>query len=63
MVVRGQEYRKKSRHHAVREYFYGKKPQDFFPFSFDVTFAEIKIFKVGGIMHKLVPANIIYYIS
>lgn len=48
VVVRGREFRRTARNRAMREYFYGKEPKSLFPFSFDVAFAEIKIFKIGG---------------
>ena len=34
----------------MREYFYGKKgPNSFFPFSFDVRFSDIELYKIGGV--------------
>ena len=48
--MRSREFRRFSRNSALREYFYGKVPHPLFPFSFDVPFAEIKIFKIGGIL-------------
>ena len=35
---------------AVREYFYGKPGgTSYFPFSFDVPFSEVQIYKIGGV--------------
>ncbi len=48
VVVRSREFRRQSRNSALREYFYGKEPHPLFPFSFDVPFADVKIFKIGG---------------
>lgn len=48
VVVRSRDFRRQSRNYAVREYFYGKEPRNLFPFSFDVPFAEVTIFKIGG---------------
>ncbi len=46
--MRSREFRKKSRHLATKEYFYGKQSQKLFPFSFDVPFSEVQLFKIGG---------------
>lgn len=49
VVVRSKEYRKKTRDEGVREYFYGRKGlNSYFPFNFEVTFSEVKIFKIGA---------------
>ena len=50
VVARSKFYRKESRKLAVKEYFYGMEggPGQLFPFSFDVLFSEVKIFKIGG---------------
>ena len=39
------------------EYFYGRKPQTFFPFSYDVPFSEVKIYKIGGEFTAGIPYN------
>lgn len=46
--MRTREFRRRSRDEVVREYFYGKKPHTFFPFSFEVQFSEVQIYKIGG---------------
>ena len=52
VVVRSKEFRKKTRDEGVREYFYGKKGlNSYFPFNFEVSFSEVKIFKIGGLQH------------
>lgn len=48
VVVRSQDFRRKTRHGAVREYFYGVEPRNIFPFSYDVPFASVKLFKIGA---------------
>ena len=49
VVQRSRPYRKESRKEAVREYFYGKLGGTaYFPFSFDVPFSEVQIYKIGG---------------
>jgi polyribonucleotide 5'-hydroxyl-kinase len=48
VVVRTREFRKKTREEAVREYFYGKKPHLLSPFSFDVSFSEVQVCKIGA---------------
>lgn len=47
MVVRSQETRRNARDERVRNYFYGMK-LNFYPHIFEVRFADIKIFKIGG---------------
>ena len=46
--MRTREFRRRSRDEVVREYFYGKKPHTFFPFSFEVQFSEVQIYKIGA---------------
>ena len=46
--MRTREFRKKTREEVVREYFYGKNPHVLSPFSFDVSFSDVEIFKIGG---------------
>ena len=54
--------RRASRDERIREYFYGKKgPMSFFPFTFDVNFSDVKIYKIGGeeipsLLNRLVPS-------
>lgn len=48
MVVRTREFRRKTREDVVREYFYGKNPWPLSPFSFEVSFSDVEIFKIGG---------------
>lgn len=48
VVVRTREFRRKTREDVVREYFYGKKPHPLSPFSFEVSFSDVEIFKIGG---------------
>lgn len=48
VVVRSREFRRASRLGATKEYFYGRGPHPLFPFSFDVSFASIKLFKIGA---------------
>lgn len=45
--MRSQETRRTGRDDRVRAYFYGRKT-NFFPHIFEVKFADIKIFKIGG---------------
>ncbi|XP_058053652.1 protein CLP1 homolog [Anopheles bellator] len=47
VVERTRSQRTESRDQRIREYFYGSK-MPLFPHSFDVKFADIKIFKVGS---------------
>ena len=46
--MRSRDFRRRNREEAVREYFYGRKPHTLFPFSFEVPFAEVQIYKIGG---------------
>ena len=49
VVQRSRTYRKESRKEAVREYFYGKLGGTaYFPYSFDVAFSEVQLYKIGG---------------
>ena len=52
VVVRTQETRRSGRDDRVREYFYGSKG-NLYPHSFTVSFADIKIFKIGGEINKV----------
>ena len=41
--------RRATREEKIREYFYGKKGLlSYFPFTFDVKFSDVKIYKIGG---------------
>ena len=60
VVQRSRTYRKESRKEAVREYFYGKRSgTSYFPYSFDVAFSEVQLFKIGGIQDQehLLPSG------
>ncbi|KFD64319.1 hypothetical protein M514_09924 [Trichuris suis] len=45
---RSTEARKALRRSRVHEYFYGTAQQPFFPHSFDISFSEVLIFKIGA---------------
>ncbi len=49
-VVRSREFRRRTRDEAIKEYFYGRKgsKNSIFPFSFDVPFSSVTIYKIGG---------------
>lgn len=46
--MRTREFRRRNREDALREYFYGRKPHLLSPFSFEVAFSEVQIYKIGG---------------
>ena len=46
--MRDRQFRKQTRENSVREFYYGLKSEPLFPFSFDVPFGDVKIFKIGG---------------
>ncbi len=48
VVVRSREFRRENRERSVRQYFYGTKQNTLFPFSFEVEFSDVQIYKVGG---------------
>lgn len=53
VVTRSKEYRSEYRDSRIREYFYGTGVKgsavtQFYPHSFDVPFAQMKIFKIGA---------------
>lgn len=52
VVVRSKQYRTEARDARIREYFYGTPLKTattrFYPHSFDVPFAQMKIFKIGA---------------
>ena len=47
--MRSKSVRRSNRIERIHEYFYGKKGLlSFFPYTFDVKFSDIKIYKIGG---------------
>ena len=49
VVVRSKSVRRANRIERIHEYFYGKKgPLSFFPYTFDINFSDVKIYKIGG---------------
>ena len=41
--------RRSNRIERIHEYFYGKKGLlSFFPYTFDIKFSDVKIYKIGG---------------
>jgi len=52
VVVRSKQFRTEARDARIREYFYGTPHKiantRFYPHSFDVPFAQMKIFKIGA---------------
>ena len=47
--MRSKSVRRSNRIERIHEYFYGKKgPLSFFPYTFDINFSDIKIYKIGG---------------
>lgn len=49
VVSRSRAVRRATREEKIREYFYGKKgPLSYFPFTFDIKFSDLKIYKIGG---------------
>ena len=59
VVVRSREFRRESRMERLRSYFYGKKPHNFFPFSFDIALSDIEVFKIGGTAIQVWPIFIL----
>ena len=48
-MVRSKNLRRSNRIERIHEYFYGKKGLlSFFPYTFDIKFSDIKIYKIGG---------------
>jgi polyribonucleotide 5'-hydroxyl-kinase len=47
VVVRSQEMRRNVRDERIRSYFYGQQG-NLYPHSFEVKFADVKLFKIGG---------------
>lgn len=48
MVERSQSSRTEARDQRLKEYFYGTPKNSVYPHSFDVKWADIKIFKIGA---------------
>ncbi|XP_065919464.1 polyribonucleotide 5'-hydroxyl-kinase Clp1-like [Dysidea avara] len=49
VVSRSRTVRRATREEKIREYFYGKKGLlSYFPFTFDVKFSDVKIYKIGA---------------
>jgi len=49
VVSRSRTVRRATREEKIREYFYGKKgPLSYFPFTFDIKFSDLNIYKIGG---------------
>ena len=47
--MRSRAVRRSIRNERIREYFYGKKGLlSFFPYTFDIKFSDIMIYKIGG---------------
>ncbi|KAM9409982.1 polyribonucleotide 5'-hydroxyl-kinase Clp1-like [Pholidichthys leucotaenia] len=48
VVERSKECRREARDDKIREYFYGFRGVSFFPFSFEVRFSDVRIYKIGA---------------
>lgn len=48
VVERSKECRRDARDEKIREYFYGFRGLSFFPFSFEVRFSDVRIYKIGA---------------
>uniref|UniRef100_A0A1A8BQZ8 Cleavage and polyadenylation factor I subunit 1 n=1 Tax=Nothobranchius kadleci TaxID=1051664 RepID=A0A1A8BQZ8_NOTKA len=48
VVERSKECRRESRDEKIREYFYGFRGISFFPFSYEVRFSDVRIYKIGA---------------
>ncbi|KAF5291354.1 hypothetical protein FQA39_LY03505 [Lamprigera yunnana] len=48
VVERSQTVRRENRDLKIREYFYGTPKNSVYPHSFDIKWAEVKIFKIGA---------------
>ena len=46
----------------MREYFYGIK-DNFYPHSFEVKFSDVKLYKIGGTVYRVMVMQISSYIS
>lgn len=48
VVERSKECRREARDDKIREYFYGFRGVSFYPFSFEVRFSDVRIYKIGA---------------
>ncbi|KAG8004014.1 Polyribonucleotide 5'-hydroxyl-kinase Clp1 [Nibea albiflora] len=48
VVERSKECRRDARDEKIREYFYGFRGVSFYPFSFEVRFSDVRIYKIGA---------------
>ena len=48
VVERSKECRRETRDEKIREYFYGFRGVSFYPFSFEVRFSDVRIYKIGA---------------
>ncbi len=48
VVERSKECRREARDEKIREYFYGFRGVSFYPFSFEVRFSDVRIYKIGA---------------
>ncbi|KAH8401390.1 hypothetical protein KR009_005104 [Drosophila setifemur] len=48
VVERSKELRHESRDQRIKEYFYGNARNPFYPFSFEVKFQDLKLYKIGA---------------
>lgn len=48
VVERSKDCRRDARDEKIREYFYGFRGVSFYPFSFEVRFSDVRIYKIGA---------------
>ncbi|KAG7517482.1 Polyribonucleotide 5' [Solea senegalensis] len=48
VVERSKECRRDTRDEKIREYFYGFRGLSFYPFSYEVRFSDVRIYKIGA---------------
>ncbi|KAK7922096.1 hypothetical protein WMY93_008998 [Mugilogobius chulae] len=48
VVERSKECRREARDDKIREYFYGFRGITFYPFSYEVRFSDVRIYKIGA---------------
>lgn len=48
VVERSKECRREARDEKIREYFYGFRGITFYPFSYEVRFSDVRIYKIGA---------------
>uniref|UniRef100_A0A3P8VDF7 Polyribonucleotide 5'-hydroxyl-kinase Clp1 n=1 Tax=Cynoglossus semilaevis TaxID=244447 RepID=A0A3P8VDF7_CYNSE len=48
VVERSKECRRDTRDEKIREYFYGFRGVTFYPFSYEVRFSDVRIYKIGA---------------